>query len=529
MKGKNQKLYKMLFACIFCISLFGSFYFFGLFSYAAEQVETAEGLPNTEETQNRNETPGAEPEHVYDSPYDEEGAFTGMVIVYGANDLIYLPELPETAYSMDVRIYYFDGACLTPDPSRVKWTSDNLSVFQVDENGMLHANGVGTANLTAEYTDDENDEHYKVTQAVTINEGSIVALKFEKDSITTFMGINQFTSIYAVASNGYHFDVTNHDDLNFAFEDPDIASLSEGVLKPCAPGHTKLIVSIFGQTAEIDVTVINPINLTLTVSYVTWVGDTQTEVFFTWNGNEAENLLTLFPDAGYFLHVEAVSGGYSVDITEYVTWSSSDTNAVEVSDGFVYGSDLGKATITISYSGKTLTIPVEVVTPPVRVYITGEVKSYNPKNEKTIQLKKGDEVIYETIIPADETGVGQATQPFTFEDVAPGTYTLVITKPAHTPYTVQTVEVTGDADVDLTQDSRIPGGVMTLRCGDLDGDGVIGPRDLAVLWSSKNYMLSSSEAENPLADLDGDGTIGPRDLAILWNSANYMQGEVVIE
>ena len=158
--------------------------------------------------------------------------------------------------------------------------------------------------------------------------------------------------------------------------------------------------------------------------------------------------------------------------------------------------------------------------------LTGRVQSYNPKNSTTVQLLQNGAVQYETIMPA-ATGVEQVEQPFTFHNVNPGTYSLVITKPGHTKFTVQTV-VVGEQDLDLTQDSRPDVRLMTLRCGDIDGDGLINGGDLTVLWMADNYNRSVSQAANPLCDLNGDGLVNGGDLTILWMADHYNRGPVVI-
>ncbi|MDR0491779.1 MAG: hypothetical protein LBH28_11100, partial [Oscillospiraceae bacterium] len=89
---------------------------------------------------------------------------------------------------------------------------------------------------------------------------------------------------------------------------------------------------------------------------------------------------------------------------------------------------------------------------PSGVKVSGKIKSYNPKNPITIRLLKNGEVAYTATIQSG-AGYGQVEQSFTIPGVAPGTYSLVITKSAHTKFTVQTV-VVGGADVDLTQDGR---------------------------------------------------------------------------
>ena len=160
------------------------------------------------------------------------------------------------------------------------------------------------------------------------------------------------------------------------------------------------------------------------------------------------------------------------------------------------------------------------------VSVTGRIKSYNPSNPATIVLMQGDAEVCRATIDAT-SGIGQAEQDFAFEGVEPGTYTLVVTKPGHTSFTVQNI-VVGEEDLDLTQDSRESVRLMTLLCGDINGDGMINNADLAILWLAANYNKNVGVAANPECDLNGDGMINNADLAILWLAVNYNKGAVVI-
>ena len=70
---------------------------------------------------------------------------------------------------------------------------------------------------------------------------------------------------------------------------------------------------------------------------------------------------------------------------------------------------------------------------------------------------------------------------------------------------------------------------MTLRCGDINNDGMINDADLAILWLSTNYNKSAgAPGVNSRCDLNGDGMINDADLAILWLAANYNKGAVIV-
>jgi SagB-type dehydrogenase family enzyme len=164
---------------------------------------------------------------------------------------------------------------------------------------------------------------------------------------------------------------------------------------------------------------------------------------------------------------------------------------------------------------------------PSGLTVSGLVKSYNPQHPVNLKLQ-GENIFYTHTIYKEESGSGLREQPFAFEGVEPGTYTLLITKDAHTSFTVRNI-VVADKDVDLTQDARPEVRLMTLRCGDINGDGNINNSDLTILWQQANYNRSASAAANKLCDLNGDGLINNIDLTILWLGYNYNRGEIEIK
>jgi hypothetical protein len=190
--------------------------------------------------------------------------------------------------------------------------------------------------------------------------------------------------------------------------------------------------------------------------------------------------------------------------------------------------DLTTVSIVVSIpNGDSLAYEIAISNPAqAGVEVAGKIRSYNPKNPATIRLMQGGAEAYSTTIEP-EPGFDLAEQEFVFGGVLPGTYSLVVTKDCHLPFTVQTV-VVGEEDVDLTQDSRPQVRSMLLRCGDIDGDGVINDGDLTELWMATNYNKSTSKAANPRCDLDGDGMVNDGDLTILWMAYNYNRGPVVI-
>jgi hypothetical protein len=188
---------------------------------------------------------------------------------------------------------------------------------------------------------------------------------------------------------------------------------------------------------------------------------------------------------------------------------------------------MGSQTASATSNLVTVTVTAE----PLPGYnISGLVKAYSPAKPSSLELWRqgATEPAYTTTSGNAKSGSGQEEQNFSFAGVEPGTYTLVVSKPAHADFIVHNI-VVENQDVDLTADKRPEVQLMTLRCGDINGDGNINNSDLTILWQQANYNRSAEAADEPLCDLNGDGLINNIDLTILWLAYNYNRGAVEIE
>ncbi|MDR2711643.1 MAG: hypothetical protein LBB91_00835 [Clostridiales bacterium] len=223
---------------------------------------------------------------------------------------------------------------------------------------------------------------------------------------------------------------------------------------------------------------------------------------------------------------DAVPAGAAQDLADSI--DSADPEA-EIFDAIPAGTaqDLAEGIDLVDPEKEIIEEEIMIENQLNTVSISGRIRSYNPNKPTTVLLKKGAEIACEIAI-ANEGGYGQVDQGFTLNGVAPGIYDLVITKAAHTKFTVQNI-VVGDESLDLTNCSQPELQLITLRCGDISGDGLINDADLTVLWRSGNYNKKAGEADNDLCDLNGDGLINDADLTILWLAYNYNRGAITIQ
>lgn len=210
----------------------------------------------------------------------------------------------------------------------------------------------------------------------------------------------------------------------------------------------------------------------------------------------------------------------------YINQAQADTEGV-VRFATVYPMALEDSVIWLTGGPEAVALASIDVPDPVGVTVSGQVKSYNPGNATTVELKQGSKVKYTAAIDAT-TGSGQVTQNFSFTAVAAGTYDLVVTKAGHLTYTVTGV-VVGTENVDLTAATGKAYQTITLLCGDIDANAWINSTDLGIVLQGQNYGKQTSvSGTNKVADLDGNGWINSTDLGIVLQGQHYGKGAVTV-
>ena len=191
---------------------------------------------------------------------------------------------------------------------------------------------------------------------------------------------------------------------------------------------------------------------------------------------------------------------FTAENTEFSVfeWETNQNGSNSLVENIISGSD---------FEG-TNTVKLEEADIPRGVTISGQIQSYNPKNDITVEIKNGSDVIADAVIAGQTTGSGQKTQAFSIEAVPEGTYDLVVTKAGHLTYTIKDI-IVGNEDIDLAAMTDKDYKTITLLAGDLNGDGRIFANDFTVIRN--NLMKTGEGITNPLADINGDGKVFAND------------------
>ena len=164
-------------------------------------------------------------------------------------------------------------------------------------------------------------------------------------------------------------------------------------------------------------------------------------------------------------------------------------------------------------------VSVQVSYIRVGLNISGRVSSWNPTQETTITLyqsgapRDARAAVMQVTIPGIQA-IGQSAEAYTLEGVRFGTYDMVVTKDAHTSYTITGLTVT-EAMLDLT----LP--TIELYVGDLNSNGTVDSVDMSILLRSENFGRSVRDAVLPIADLNGSSIIDSVDLSVMLQSQYF--------
>ena len=208
---------------------------------------------------------------------------------------------------------------------------------------------------------------------------------------------------------------------------------------------------------------------------------------------------------------KAVKGGR----TPYVFSKTSGPDWLQVDrQGKITGTrpstETAATTATIKVTDKdntvqTFTIPVGAVTKPKGVSVSGTIKSYGSASEVvTVTLLQGTSIIGSPQMLTGVSGSAPYDQAYSFATVPAGTYTLKVEKKGHAPFTKEIIVDSSNVTEDVT----------IYLIGDVNKDGKIDANDMQRIYAH----ISGENVFSDLAqgDVNGDGKVDANDMQRIY-------------
>jgi trimeric autotransporter adhesin len=225
------------------------------------------------------------------------------------------------------------------------WSSSDTALVSVSNaagsQGLASALNVGTATITAVQSGVTGTATLEVTAA------ELVSITVEPDVTSLPEGRTRQLVAFGTFSDNTTDDIT--DDADWSSSDAAIATVStdaapRGLVTGVSAGTATITAAMNGLTDSTSLTVTDAILVTLAVTPAT--------------AAVPEGLTQQYTATGTF------SDASTEDLTDQVTWASSDAEVAEISNaagsrGLATARDLGTATITAALSGVTGTAELE--------------------------------------------------------------------------------------------------------------------------------------------------------------------------
>lgn len=228
------------------------------------------------------------------------------------------------------------------------WYSDDETVATV-VNGTVTGHRSGTATISAVYGS-------KIT-TVEVEVELVQRLIPDQQQLSLLMGESGTIVLTALYPDGSTRDVTS--DATWTTSNSEVADVVNGIVTAYGSGTAVITASYGSQSTSIDVDVDTTVKIELD-----------------------EQILYMRTDDTYQLTLTATyPDGDTADVADQAEWTSSDEDVVYVYKGKLTAVDSGSATITATYSNKTVEMTVDV-----------DVVEELDVSEDTFNLKAGQSV-----------------------------------------------------------------------------------------------------------------------------------------
>ncbi|MCP1312401.1 Ig-like domain-containing protein [Paenibacillus tyrfis] len=317
---------------------------------------------------------------------------------------------------------------------KTEWISSSDQIVQV-RSGIITGIATGTATVTAKFGNRSTTIQVSVgiLKDLTASETNLILKKGDTRKVTV-------TSTY---TDGKSKDVTQ--DAVWISSNPQVANVSEGTIKALTSGETKVSATVDNKTITITVQVDLASILKASSSFLTLdLGETRTITLTSIDANgksedvtniaewtssnlaiaqvekgsitslaqgkvtitakyggknvsipvEIGSVLDLVPNKRYLpmkkggkfqIQLMAkMADGTTKDVSNKAQWKSGNYKLVEVEDGLIKAIDSGSTSITVTFGGKSVTIPIDI---DKIKYLKTDVVSIKLKSSETTKVK----------------------------------------------------------------------------------------------------------------------------------------------
>ncbi|WP_371189632.1 beta strand repeat-containing protein [Thalassotalea maritima] len=219
----------------------------------------------------------------------------------------------------------------------VTWYSSNSDVVTVIPGGEVISLSVGGTAISAEL-----DGIFSNSVTISVTTAALVQVQISVEDSIIAEGLNTQLTAIGLFSDGLTFDITEYVEWNLL--DVKLASISEqGVLTAKSSGRITLSASGRGLTS-------NTLTIQIVEAILTSIQVTSEETEIS------EGLKTQLTATGIF------SNGTTYEVTDFVTWRSSNLNIATISEnGVLSAIKVGDVTVTARYLGVTSNaLPISV-------------------------------------------------------------------------------------------------------------------------------------------------------------------------
>jgi hypothetical protein len=209
----------------------------------------------------------------------------------------------------------------------VIWTSSNIKAVTVDK-GVVKAIASGVSTLTAQLDD----------TTVTIPVQVDMASELTANVANLIFDLNETRIIALTATDANEASRTVTSEAEWKTSNSSIVTVSKGLVTPVARGKATITATYGGKSISIPVEIGVIDGLTADKSF-----------FVTKSGSQTQLKLTA-----------TLSDGTTKDVTDIAVWKVSSYKLGSVEKGLFTATASGKTTITGSFGGKMVAIPVEI-------------------------------------------------------------------------------------------------------------------------------------------------------------------------